>query len=228
MANEKARTGGAFVGGTAVGLGVGLALGRPAKAEAVEPAPPKDVTEALARLDQTLKAINTTLLSVDAALVGLSGQQSKIAAMLENLSSALTALYPAAAEARIIEPFKKESQTLTKNVPLTLNQKAGRGGLIWALVDVSDSNTKLSIKLDKLVWEFTLSTLLSQGVDKPTFPGVWLSRADPGPPAHYCLVFSAGTLAGFTYSTQFHLYVTFMGTGTATLHEGRGIRWEPA
>ena len=50
----------------------------------------------------------------------------------------------------------------------------GRGGLIWAVVDVSDPNTTVNIKVDKLTWEFTISTLLSQGLDKPYFPGFWV------------------------------------------------------
>jgi len=206
--------------GFGAGLGAGALLTRGAAAEEVPPpvTPPEDLKEALARLDQTLKAINAMLLAEHRDLI----------AALTEMTAAITGLYPAAAEQRFIETFSKGSETLKSKTAFTLTEHAGRGGLIWLVADVSDPDTTVSIKADKLTWEFKISTLLSQGLDKPYFPGIWLTRYEPGPPAHYCAMFSAGTLVGLTYSKQLHVYVTFNGSGTATLNEGRGIRWEPA
>lgn len=204
------------------GFGGGLLAGTllTKKAAAAEPPlpPPADLTEALARLDQTMKTLNATLITEHAELI----------AALSQMAGAITQLYPAAPEQRFIETFAQGEKTLKSKARFTLGSHTGRGGLIWAVVDVSDPDTTISIKVDNLTWEFKISTLLSQGLDKPYFPGCWLTKHDPGPPAHYCAMFSAGTLVGLTYSKQFHMYVTFNGTGTMTLAEGRGVRWEPA
>ncbi|MBA7696775.1 hypothetical protein ES703_105426 [subsurface metagenome] len=111
----------------------------------------------------------------------------------------------------MLEPFKKEN-------------KPGKGSLIWAIFDVSDPDTKLSFRIDDLVWEFKFDTLLTQGIQQPLFPGAWLSKAD-AISGHYCIIFSAGTLEGFAYDQRLIISLTYQGAGTATLHEARGILW---
>ena len=125
----------------------------------------------------------------------------------------------------MLEPFLKESQTLQRGVPFGVYEsKPGKGALIWAIFDVSDPDTKLSFRIDDLVWNFKFSTLLTQGIQQPLFPGAWLSKAD-AIAGHYCIVFSAGTIEGFAYEQRLIVSLTFEGAGTATLHEARGIKW---
>ncbi len=128
-------------------------------------------------------------------------------------------------EKRLLVPFKEANKTLERGVPFGVYEDApGKGALIWAIFDVSDPDTELSIRIDDLVWEFNFNTLLTQGIQQPLFPGAWLSKAD-AVTGHYCIVFSAGNLTGFTYEQRLIITLTYKGTGTATLHEGRGIKW---
>ncbi len=126
---------------------------------------------------------------------------------------------------RLLEPFQYKSQTLQKGIPFGVYEsKPGKGSLIWAIFDVSDPDTEVSFRIDDLVWTFKFDTLLTQGIQQPLFPGAWLSKAD-AIAGHYCIIFSAGTIDGFVYEQRLIITLTFQGTGTATLHEGRGINW---
>lgn len=158
------------------------------------------------------------------ALAAILSQQLATNQTLTAISQAL-GVAPPVIEERILEPFKYENQTLQRGVPFAVYEsKPGKGALIWAIFDVSDPDTKLSFRIDDLVWNFKFSTLLTQGIQQPLFPGAWLSKAD-AIAGHYCIVFSAGTIEGFVYKQRLIISLTFEGAGTATLHEARGIKW---
>lgn len=155
------------------------------------------------------------------ALAAILSQQL---ATNQTLNKILTALGEVPGK-RILEPFQYKNQTLQKGIPFGVYEsKPGKGSLIWAIFDVSDPDTEVSFRIDDLVWTFRFSTLLTQGIQQPLFPGAWLSKAD-AIAGHYCIVFSAGTIDGFTYEQRLIISITFKGTGTATLHEARGIKW---
>ncbi|GAI60177.1 unnamed protein product [marine sediment metagenome] len=165
------------------------------------------------------------------ALAMIISQQADTLSAINTANLTLTAISealgaePPVIEERILEPFKYENEALQKGVPFAVHEsKPGKGSLIWAIFDVSDPNTKLSFRIDDLVWNFNFNTLLTQGVQQPLFPGVWLSKAD-AIAGHYCIIFSAGTIEGFVYKQRLIISLTLEGAGTATLHEARGIKW---
>ena len=126
---------------------------------------------------------------------------------------------------RELEPFQQDNQTLESGANFALCEKSGKGGaLVWAVVDVSDPNTDVNIKIDNLSWTFNIDKVREQGIDKPLFPGVWLSRYDAAT-SHYALVFSAGSSNGMKFGQSLKVIVTFKGVGSATLHQGRGVLW---
>jgi len=157
-------------------------------------------------------------------------QQADTLTKLDTANLTLTAISEALGvtpvEERILAPFQYKNQILQRGVPFGVYEsKPGKGALIWAIFDVSDPDTEVSIRIDDLVWNFKFDTLLAQGVQQPLFPGAWLSKAD-ALAGHFCIVFSAGTIDGFVYEQRLIVSVPFKGAGTATLHEARGILWD--
>ena len=213
--DTKALAGGAIVLSTAALI---TALTRKVKA-----APPEDgippVIEVI--LEDVVKQALATIISQQAdTLTKLDTANLTLTAISEALGAE-----PPVVEERILEPFKYENETLQRGVPFAVfESKPGKGALIWAIFDVSDPNTKLSFRIDDLVWNFKFSTLLTQGIQQPLFPGAWLSKHD-AIAGHYCIIFSAGTIEGFVYKQRLIVSLTFEGIGTATLHEARGIKW---
>jgi len=173
---------------------------------------------------QALALILSQQLDTLGALNTINGKLTITNQTLVAIAEALGAV-PPVVEERILVPFKKANKTLERGTPFSVYEsKPGKGALIWAIFDVSDPDTKLSFRIDDLVWEFKFDTLLTQGVQQPLFPGAWLSKAD-AIAGHYCIIFSAGTIEGFTYKQRLIISLTFQGIGTATLHEARGIKW---
>lgn len=213
----------AFGGGAVLGAAAGFGLGRVTAPKSAEIPPAEDITGALNNITAVLQGISGQI-SV------LTAGQEVIAADTARLLQAVSLMaptFPGEPETRLLEPFRKDNVDLTSKQPFFLKEYSpGRGGLIWAVIDVDSPDVDVSIRLDDLVWIFGLDTLLTQGLQQPLFPGAWLSRSDAGPPAHYCLVFSAGTVQGFPYSARMGIYVTYRGTGTATLYQGRGVGWK--
>lgn len=215
-----------LLGGTGTALSMAailLALTRPVGA-----APPSGGEGgAPVIIDEAIKqALAAMLVLQSDTLTNLESMKEKLDLTnkaLQDILAALGATPPA--EGRILEPFLKENQTLNSKDPFNIfESKPGKGALVWAVIDVTDPNTKVSFKFDGLVWDFTLTTLFNEGVQQPLFPGVWLSKYD-ATSGHYTVIFSAGTLEGFAFKNTLIIYVTFLGTGTATLTEARGIKW---
>ncbi|MBA7659287.1 hypothetical protein ES703_67264 [subsurface metagenome] len=219
MANNDKKDTKALAGGAIVLSAAALitALTRKVKAAPPDEIPP--VIEVI--LEDVVKEALAMIISQQAnALTKLDTANLTLTAIAEALGAA-----PPVIEERILEPFKKEAQTLQKGVPFAVYEsKPGKGSLIWAIFDVSDPDTKLSFRIDDLVWNFKFSTLLTQGIQQPLFPGAWLSKAD-AISGHYCIIFSAGDIEGFVYKQRLIISLTFEGVGTATLHEARGIVW---
>jgi hypothetical protein len=178
----------------------------------------QDMRTALAAiLEQQVLTINA-LNNISTSL-GLTNQR------LLDILNALGA--PTTPINQILEPFEKLNQILEKGTPFSVYETkvTGQGALIWAVFDVSSPNVTLSLRFDDLLWKFSIDTLITQGIDRPLFPGVWLTKAD-GISGHYCLVFSAGDLKGFNYKTRLSITLVYDGAATtATLHEARGIKW---
>ena len=167
---------------------------------------------------------------VKQALAMIISQQSDMLTKFDTANLTLTAISDALGavpvEERILKPFQYKTQVLQKGVPFAVYESTpGKGALIWGIFDVSDPDTKLSFRIDDLVWNFDFNTLLTQGIQQPLFPGAWLSKAD-ALAGHYCIVFSAGTIEGFVYKQRLIISLTYQGVGTATLHEARGILWD--
>ncbi len=221
VASERERSANAKAFG-ALGLGVGFTglialLTRPRPAYAGTPEQPVnvivdgDVRQALAAL---------ILLGQD-----MQGQLATVNENLQELISLLGGVPSPGNELQLL-PFKFVSEILQAGVPFALYElDEGKGSLIWALIDVTDPNTTVLIRIDDLLWEFKYSTLFSEGVDRPLFPGAWISKYDAGT-SHYALIFSAGDVKGFKFDRTFSINVRFDGVGTATLNEGRGVLWE--
>ena len=126
---------------------------------------------------------------------------------------------------RVLEPFLEQNQTLVSGERFVVYEKApAKGSLVWVVIDVTDPDTDVTLKFDGLSWTFNINTLQSEGIDRPLFPGVWLSRFD-AMTLHYAVVFSAGNINGVGFNNLINVLVTFKGAGTATLNEGRGICW---
>jgi len=177
--------------------------------------------------DEARQALATILTNQVVALNALDAINGKLTITNQNLAAISEALgaAPPVVEERILEPFRQEAKTLEHGTPFAVYEsKPGKGALIWGIFDVSDPDTKLSLRIDDLVWNFDFNTLLTQGVQQPLFPGAWLSKAD-ALAGHYCIIFSAGTIDGFVYKQRLIISLTFQGIGTATLHEARGIKW---
>jgi len=194
------------------------ALSRPAEAAAGEGQPLElvgmdDVRTALAALLLQGEVVNERLDTVNANLV----------AVIEALGGS-----PPNGDGlpgREMEPFQMDNQVLNSGSNFAVYDIAGKpGALVWAVIDVTDPNTDISIKLDSLSWTFNIDKVREQGLDKPLFPGVWLSRYDAAT-LHYALVFSAGSINGIRFSQSLKVIVTFKGVGTATLTQGRGVLW---
>lgn len=217
--NENGGQAGAFGGGAALGAAMGFGLGRvTARGEPGEELLPADTAAIL----DALHNITAALVTVSNQLAGID----KIATELLCLLGLMAPPPPGASDVRVLEPFKEEGETLVAKSPFTVEEYSpGRGGLIWAVIDTDSPEVDVSIRLDDLVWKFNIDEMLTQGLQAPLFPGAWLSRAEAGPPAHYCLVFSAGTERGFTYNARMGIYVTYRGSGSATLTQGRGVGW---
>ncbi len=204
-------------------LGVSIAtliaaLSKPAQAAAGEGQPLElvgmdDVRTALAALllqgevvKERLDTVNANLVSIVEALGGSPPDSNGL-------------------PGRELVPFQKDNQTLNTGDNFAVYDIANRpGALVWAVIDVTDPNTDINIKLDSLSWSFNIEKVREQGLDKPLFPGVWLSRYD-GATLHYALVFSAGSINGMKFSQSLKVIVTFKGVGTATLTQGRGVLW---
>ncbi|MBA7499300.1 hypothetical protein ES704_02040 [subsurface metagenome] len=209
----KALAGGAVVLSTAA---LAVALTRKVKAAPGEIPP---VIEVILD-DETRQALAAIITQQADALVKLGTANETLIAIAEALGAE-----PPVIEERILQPFQYRSQTLEKGIPFGVYEsKLGKGALIWAIFDVNDPDTDISIRIDDLVWIFNYNTLLAQGVQQPLFPGAWLSKAD-AVAGHYCIIFSAGAIDGFVYKQRLIVSVTFKGAGTATLHEARGIVW---
>lgn len=221
-ADEASKQVAVILGGTGTALSIAAlaaALTRPAEA-----APPTEGEQVI--INEAIKQALAAMLMVQSeTLTTLQSMQTQLDStnkMLRDILPALGAAPPE--ERRILEPFLKEAQKLNSKEQFNICEQTGRGSLVWAVIDVSDPNTKISFKFDGLVWDFTLTTLYNEGIQQPLFPGVWLTKydADSG---HYTIIFSAGTLEGFSFESKMIIYATYLGTGTATLIEARGIKW---
>jgi len=207
----------ALAGGAVVLSTVALiaALRKPAMAAPENGIPP----EIIAVLDEETRQALATIIS----------QQANMLTKFNTANQTLIAISQAlgvAPRERILKPFQYINQTLNRGVPFgAYESKPGEGSLIWALFDVNNPNTDVSIRIDDLVWTFDFNTLLAQGVQQPLFPGAWLSKFD-AIAGHYCIIFSAGDIEGFIYKQRLIVSVTYKGVGTATLHEARGILWD--
>jgi hypothetical protein len=126
---------------------------------------------------------------------------------------------------KLLLPFQEVNKVIhpIENYPLFLSTKPG--SLIWAVIDVTSPNVTLIFKFDDLSWEFQYNTLLNEGVDRPLFPGVWLSRYD-AINSHFAMIFSAGNLTGFTWKRAMSIVVRNTSAADVTLTEGRGVTWD--
>ena len=126
---------------------------------------------------------------------------------------------------RMLVPFLKQNKTLNSGERFVVYEKApAKGSLVWVVIDVTDPDTDVTFKFDNLSWTFNINTIRNEGIDRPLFPGVWLSRFD-ALSNHYAVIFSAGNINGVGFNKLVNVLVTFKGAGTATLNEGRGILW---
>lgn len=218
MANDDKKGAKALAVG-AVGIStVALIAALTKKAKA---APPGEIPPITVVLDEEVRQALAAILNQQVNMLGAIGTANQT---LIQILRALGVEAPTI-ENRMLEPFQLEDKTLEKGTAFSIYEsKPGKGALIWAIFDVSDPNTKLSIRIDDLVWNFKFSTLLTQGVLQPLFPGAWLSKSD-AISGHYCIIFSAGAIEGFAYKQRLIISLTFEGVGTATLHEARGIVW---
>lgn len=209
------------------------ALRRPAKAAAAPPTEeiPPTVTAVLdEETRQALAAILSQQVDTLEAIDTLSSNVADLGSKLDTANQALTNIAellgaaPAVPEEKLIlQPFQLDNQTLQSGTPFPIYQKSpGKGALIWAVVDVSSPSAKLALRFDDLVWEFEYSTLRDQGVDSPLAPGVWLSKYDAAN-SHFAMIFSAGAVSGFAFKQRLLITVTYTGTGTAILKQGRGV-----
>lgn len=173
------------------------------------------------------KALAALLLQGEAVGNSLNTANSYLREIVRVLGGMIPGEIPIG-ETPILVPFLKQNETLAsgQNFP-AYELTGGKGALLWAVIDVTDPNTKVIFRFDDLVWEFEFNTLYNEGVDKPLFPGVWLSKYDVSN-SHYALIFSAGDLSGFTFKERCSIVIRYQGTGTATLTEGRGIVWNYA
>jgi len=215
------------------GLGMGTAalvaaLTREVKAEELLPGEVTvdgAVREALAALIVGQENIKGALQGISTTLDNIRQGQGEVNTTLVGIRDALTALGAEPPGEQILEPFKKENATLQSKSAFPIDVvERGVGSLVWAVIDVSDPDTTIGFRFDNLVWEFNYNDLLTQGIQQPLFPGAWLSKAD-AIASHYCMVFSAGDIKGFGHKSRFQVVATFHGTGTATLHQGSGVRW---
>lgn len=220
LETSKRGQGPLIVGGLSLAVGLGAliaSLTRPVSAATGTPSEPVNVI------------VDGDVRQALAALI-LQGETSNNALAVANeyLKQIVTLLGGTPAEVVKFDlvTFKQENQTLQHGTAFPLYEiDSGAGSLIWTLVDVSDPDTTVIIKVDDLKWEFKYSTLYAEGVDKPLFPGAWLSKYDAGT-GHYALIFSAGDVKGFKFERTFSVNVRFDGVGTATLNEGRGVLFE--
>ncbi len=227
-----------LLGGTGTVLSIAAimaALTRPVKAAPLpgEQLPPGEKQPPPAGevvIDGAIRDALAAMLSLQAStLTSLESVEEQLGAtnkILRDISSALgvTPVTPVV-ERRILEPFLKENQALSSKEQFNIYEASpGKGSLVWAIIDVSDPNTKVSFKFDGLVWDFTLTTLFDEGIQQPLFPGVWLSKYDAAS-GHYTIIFSAGALEGFSFKEKLLIYITYQGTGSATLNVARGIKW---
>ncbi len=220
MADEDKGNGKTALAVTATGLSIAALIATLTRK--VKAAPPDEIPPTIIAIldDETRQALAMIISQQADALTKLNTANLTLTAIATALGAA-----PPVVEERILEPFKYENETLQRGVPFAVfESKPGKGALIWAIFDVSDPDTKLSFRIDDLVWNFKFSTLLTQGIQQPLFPGAWLSKAD-AIAGHYCIIFSAGTIEGFVYKQRLIVSLTFEGAGTATLHEARGIKW---
>ena len=199
-------------------LGIGIAtliasLTRPAQASPDGPPIDGDVRQALAALllqgeavKDKLDLVNTNLVAIIEALGGAAPGGSGL-------------------PSRILEPFLEQNKTLNSGERFVVYERSpAKGSLIWVVIDVTDPDTDITLKFDNLSWTFNINTLQVEGIDRPLFPGVWLSRFDAAS-SHYAVVFSAGNINGVGFNNLLNVLVTYKGAGTATLTEGRGICW---
>ena len=194
------------------------ALTRPAEA-----APGEGQPLELVGMDDVRTALAALLLQGEAVKEKLDTVNRSLVSIIEALGG--TPPEGDGLPGRELEPFQQDNQTLDSGANFALCEKSGKAGaLVWAVVDVSDPNTDVNIKIDNLSWTFNIEKVREQGIDKPLFPGVWLSRYD-GATLHYALVFSAGNSNGMKFSQGLKVIVTFKGVGSATLHQGRGVLW---
>ena len=210
-----------------VGAGVGALAGALAGSRRAAAAPP-DLTAILTQLNQTLQGIQATEQGVSSMLTSLDTDLNSLKATINSLSAAISALTPGApgaAQVRSLYEFKKQNQSLASKTAFEIVQKTNvAGGLIWAIIDVTDPNTQVVFRFDDLELVFSYNTLINEGIAQSAFPAIWLAKADPI--GHYTMVFSAGSLSGIPYSKLFRIHAAYQGDATATLNEARGIFWE--
>lgn len=168
--NDKGKTALAVIGGAAGITALIVALTKKAKAAPPpeEGVPPIITTVTLAEEERQ-------------ALAAILSQQVDIADKIKTANQTLTniaELLGAEVPRRILEPFEKENQTLQRGIPFNIYESTpGEGALIWAIFDVSSPLATLTFRFDDLVWDFNINTLITQGIDQPLFPGVWLAKA---------------------------------------------------
>jgi hypothetical protein len=223
---QKRNAGAAVFGLSALGLSAAAlitALLKPSPALGTTPQQPVnvivdgDIRTALAGLLAQGEDVKAQLALMDGHLLNIIEAISGI-----ELPTGTTHPIPRVVD---LEPFEQKDETLEKGVDFPVYElTAAQGGLIWAIIDVTDPSTTVIFNIDDLYWEFDYATLNDEGIDRPLFPGVWLSKYDPAT-NHYVLIFSAGNPRGFTFKDHLRVIVRFTGTGSATLTEGRGILW---
>ena len=203
-----------------VGAGAGALAGALLGSQRAGAAPP-DLTAVLTQLNQTLQVIQATEQGVSSMLTSLHADLNSLIAAI----SALTPGAPGAAQVRSLYEFKKLNGSLASKTPFEIVQRTNvAGGLIWAIIDVTDPNTQVVFRFDDLELVFSYNTLIDEGIAQSAFPAIWLAKADPT--GHYVMVFSAGNLSGIPYSKLFRIHVAYQGDAAATLNEARGIYWE--
>lgn len=219
-AEKERRNTSAFWGLPILGVSIAslvLALSRPAQAA------PGELPQEVIVDGDVRQALAALLLQGEAVKEKLDLVNTNLVAIIEALGGAAPG--GPGLPSRLLEPFLKENKTLNTGERFVVYEKApAKGSLVWVVIDVSDPNTDITLKFDNLSWTFNIDKLRNEGIDRPLFPGVWLSRYDAAT-LHYAVVFSAGNINGVGFNNLINVLVTFRGAATATLNEGRGICW---
>lgn len=159
-------------------------------------------------------------------ITGQTALGTKLNTIGGQLDQIITALGGATASRRA-DKFGQDNQNLIPNQPYKiLDEGNGKGSLAWLLIDTQSPNVLVSIILDSVQYDFNVAQMILEGIMFPTYPGAWMTRADPiGPPPTFCLMFSVGNLDGYGYNQRINISVTNIGLIATTLNHSYGVKW---